>query len=70
MNTSPFASLKGASRLGVLLGILCAGCIMDPESKTRVITCTLSADTIPEYDDPMPPIPDTLVIKDGVCKEI
>lgn len=25
MREGPFASLKGASRLGVLLGILCAG---------------------------------------------
>lgn len=30
MNSIPFASLKGASRLVGALGVLCAGCMIQP----------------------------------------
>lgn len=68
MRTRSFrpTGLKGASRLAGSLGILCAGCILEPEPKTRTIACTLSADTT--YPDITPPYRDTLVVKDGRCE--
>jgi hypothetical protein len=46
--------------------LLLSACLMDPEPKTRVISCgALSADTV--YDDPIPPKPDTFVVRDGKC---
>jgi hypothetical protein len=46
--------------------LLLSACLMDPEPKTRVISCgTLSADTT--YPDIHPPKPDTFVVNDGRC---
>jgi len=52
--------------LTLLTSLLLAGCLLQPESKTQTITCDLSRDAV--YDDPMPPVPETLAVVDGVCK--